>query len=363
MSGFDHAARLRRLRELLIREHLDALLVSSLPNARYLSAFSGSNALLLVTQRRSVLLTDYRYQAQTAEECPAEVEARIETASLWTGLWSLLAADPNVKTVGVDGAHLTYKDFERCREQGGRWNWRSTPGLVEELRVVKDAAEVQAIRVAGVMAMRALTGLLPQVRAGLTEREISGLLERELRKAGSEAHPFPAIVASGERSALPHARPGGREVRRGDLLLLDFGATSAGYVSDVTRTFVLGPPSDRQAEIHLAVSRAREAAVAALKAGMTGKEGDRLARDVIEHAGFGDLFGHGLGHGIGLEVHEDPRMSRLSDAILAEGTVVTIEPGVYSPGFGGVRLEDDAYVTARGVELLTEFPRELQVIG
>lgn len=356
-------ARLRRLREALVREQVDALLVSALANARYLTGFTGSNALVLVTARRCVLLTDFRYEQQAQSEAGQGVEVRIEPASLWVGLWEELGADPSPKVVGVEAAHLSLRDHERCREQGTRWHWRSTTGLVEGLRAIKEQAEVDAIRRAGLVATRALAEVVPHVTAGMSELELCGVLEHALRRGGSEAHPFPPIVATGERSALPHARPGRRRIAHGDFVLLDFGATVDGYVSDVTRTFVMGAPSPEQVRQYEVVRRAHAAALGGIRAGMTGREGDALAREVITEAGMGELFGHGLGHGIGLEVHEDPRISRLAEASLAEGSVVTIEPGVYCPGLGGVRLEDDVYVTAGGVELLTEFPRELQVIG
>ena len=359
----DHPARLRRLRELLLAAQGDAFLVSALPNVRYLTGFSGSNALVLVTQRQCVLLTDFRYESQVAEECGAGVEVRIEASSLWAGLWTVLGADQTLKSVVFEAAHLTVRDMERCRDQGSQWAWRAGASEVEGLRATKEAVEVEAIRRAGSVATAALSALLPLVRPGLSELEVCGLLERELRQAGSEAHPFPAIVASGERSALPHARPSGRRLRRGDFLLLDFGATVDGYVSDITRTVVIGPASQEQRDQHALVVAAQAAALRGLRAGMLGKAGDALARDVIEAAGRGPEFGHSLGHGIGLEVHEDPRLSRLSELPLPEGTVVTVEPGVYSPGLGGVRIEDDVYLTAGGAELLTEFLRELLVIG
>ncbi|MBL8982118.1 MAG: aminopeptidase P family protein [Gemmatimonadetes bacterium] len=359
----DHPARLRRLRELLLAAQGDAFLVSALPNVRYLTGFSGSNALVLVTQKQCVLFTDFRYESQVAEECGAAVEVRIEPSSLWAGLWTVLGADTTLRSVVFEAGHLTVRDMERCRAQGSQWTWRAGASEVETLRATKEPVEIDAIRRAGTVATAALKALLPLVRPGLSELEVCGLLERELRQAGSEAHPFPAIVASGERSALPHARPSARRLRRGDFLLLDFGATVDGYVSDITRTVVLGPPTEAQRAQHALVAAAQEAALRGLRAGMTGKAGDAIARSVIEAAGRGPEFGHSLGHGIGLEVHEDPRLSRLSELPLPEGTVVTVEPGVYSPGMGGVRIEDDVYLTAGGAELLTEFPRELLVIG
>lgn len=340
-------------------EHLDALAVTSVPNARYLTGFSGSSALVVVSQRDVTLLTDFRYETQAAGECPDWVTVRVEAASLWKGLWEVLALDPGLKAMGFESAHLLHRDFQRCMEQGARWHWRPTLDHVEELRAVKDAGEIALIREAGRVATTALGRLVPAIRPGMTELEVCGLLERELRSAGSEQHPFPPIVAAGERSALPHARASARPVAAGDFLLLDFGASVGGYCSDVTRTFVVGRASARQREVYEVVREAHARALRGLQAGMSGRAGDALAREWIESQGHGAAFGHGLGHGLGLEVHESPRLSRQAEGSLPEGAVVTIEPGVYVPGWGGVRLEDDVRVTATGVELLTEFPREL----
>lgn len=347
------------LRALLVREHLDALLVVALPNARYLTGFSGSNALVLVTQRDLVLITDFRYETQSADECFDGTSLRVESASLWKGLWEVLARDGSLKTIGFESAHQPHRDFQRCLEQGERWHWRPTSDLVESLRAVKDGEELRRVEQAGTIAMRALAETLKQVRAGLTELEVCGILERCLREQGSESHPFPPIVASGPRSALPHARASRRAVATGDFLLLDFGATYEGYCSDVTRTFVVGQASERQRVVHDLVRGAQAAALAGIRAGMSGKAADALARDFIAAGGHGEAFGHGLGHGLGLEVHESPRLSRMAEDSLPAGSVVTIEPGIYVPGWGGVRIEDDVHVTPGGVELLTEYPRAL----
>ncbi len=362
MSGAS-GSRLRAIREVLLAEQADACLVTALANVRYLTGFSGSNALLVVSQRRCVLLTDFRYETQAAAECGPAVEVRIESASLWNGLWTVLGQEVGLKSVTFDAAHVVQRDAERLREHGDQWVWRPAAGLVERLRAVKEPEEVDAIRRAGRVATDALHALVPRIREGISELALCGMLEGELRSAGSEAHPFPAIVATGDRTALPHARPSARRIARGDFLLLDFGATVDGYVSDITRTFVVGTPSREQVAQYELVREAQETARRGLRAGMTGKEGDALAREVIVAAGRGAEFGHSLGHGIGLEVHEDPRVSRLAEAPLPEGAVVTIEPGVYSPGRGGVRIEDDVYLTAGGTLLLTEFPRDLLVVG
>ncbi|HEX2611203.1 MAG TPA: M24 family metallopeptidase, partial [Gemmatimonadales bacterium] len=224
----------------------------------------------------------------------------------------------------------------------------------------KDPAEVAAIRAAAELAQEALAEVLPQVRPGQTELEIASVLEAALRRRGSEWHPFPTIVASGPRSALPHARTSRRVLLRGELLLVDFGAQVDGYCADLTRTAVIGAQADdRQRAMHDLVQTAQRRALQQLRAGMSSCEGDALAREVIVQAGFGDAFGHSLGHGLGLEVHEAPRLAPNSDAPLPLHAVVTVEPGVYFPGWGGIRLEDDVYLGPSGAERLSDGRTEL----
>ena len=357
-------ARLRALAEALQTAHLDGVLLSSIPNVRYLTGFTGSNALLFVSVRAEALLvTDFRYQTQVAEEVGDLARVSIEPQSLWTGLWQLLPQLAHVKVVGFESAHLAHRDFARLLEQSERWQWRPTTDLVESLRERKDAAEVAAIRAAAAIAEDALERTLHHVRAGMTELAVAGVLERHLREAGSEAYPFETIVASGPRSALPHARASAREIVRGDLLLIDFGAQWGGYCADVTRTVVVGEATAEQRAIYDIVRGANQAAIAGVRAGMRGRDADALARSYIEQRGWGPAFGHSLGHGLGLEVHEAPRLSRAADAALPAGAVVTIEPGIYRPGWGGVRIEDDVHLAPAGPELLTHFTRELLEVG
>lgn len=351
--------RLAALVARLDEAHLDALLVSSLPNIRYLTGFSGTSALLLVSSGAVLFCTDFRYETQAADELGVLAQISIASASLWTALWAQMAQLKRVEIIGFESAHLLHRDFERLFDEGGRWKWRPALQLVESLRESKDAEEVALIRTAGDIALAALDITLGAVRVGMTELEVAGVLEKNLRDRGSESFPFPSIVASGPRSALPHARTSSRAIAPGDLLLLDFGASTGGYCSDVTRTVVVGRASDRQREVHDAVCEANTVARAGVRSGMRGRDADALARDVLARRGLGEAFGHGLGHGIGLEVHEAPRLSRVSDAILPPGAVVTIEPGVYLPGWGGVRIEDDVYLSADGGELLTDYSREL----
>ncbi|HEY7234738.1 MAG TPA: Xaa-Pro peptidase family protein [Gemmatimonadaceae bacterium] len=356
----DH--RPRRLAALLDRltaAHVDALLVTSLANVRYLTGFSGSSALLLVCPRETVLITDFRYQTQAADEVGSGARVVIESQSLWSGLWQQLGQLPTVQVIGFESAHLLHRDFQRLMEAGARWQWRPTLDLVETLRERKDPNEVALIERAAGVAIRALERTLAAVRVGMTELQVAGILERALRDEGSEGFPFPSIVATGPRSALPHARASSARIRDGDILLMDFGAEVEGYCADITRTVVVGEATAEQREVYDVVRKANEQASQDIRAGMTGRDADAIARGLIERRGFGELFGHGLGHGVGLEVHEAPRLARTAEGALSEGAVVTIEPGVYRPGWGGVRIEDDVVLDAAGPRVLTKFTREL----
>lgn len=338
---------------------VDGLLVSSLPNIRYLTGFSGSNALLFLSRGERHLITDFRYDTQVRTEVGDLAAIRIERVSLWDGLWAVLPTMQGLKVLGFEEAHVTHRDFQRLLESGARWQWRPQPHRVEDLREAKDADEVSLIRQAADVAVRALGRTVPAIRAGLTELQIAGILEHALRDEGSEGFPFPTIVASGPRAALPHGRTSSRVLQTGDLVLLDFGAEYRGYCSDITRTFVIGAASAEQREAHDVVREANTAARSGIRAGMSGQDADALARRYIERHGYGEAFGHGLGHGIGLEVHEAPRLARTATGRLPVGAVVTIEPGIYRPEWGGIRIEDDVHLSADGPELLTDYPREL----
>ena len=355
--------RLAALADGIAAAHLDGLLVSSLANVRYLSGFSGTSALLFVTPRESLLITDFRYQTQAAEEAGDLARIIIEPQSLWTGLWQNLAQLTYVEVAGFESAHLVHRDFQRLLEAGARYQWRPTIDLVETHRERKDDNELAFIRGAVASAERALESTVAQLRSGLTELEVAGLLEAALRQCGSDGFPFPSIVASGPNAALPHARPTARRLTQGDFLLLDFGARVGGYCSDITRTFVVGPATAEQREVYDVVRSANERAVRAVRPGMSGRDADGVARGYIQDRGFGELFGHSLGHGIGLEVHEAPRLAKTAESLLVEGAVVTVEPGIYRPGWGGVRIEDDVHLGAGGTQVLTSFPRELIEIG
>ena len=343
----------------LLEHRVDGMLVTGLANIRYLTGFSGSSALALVTQHNTTLITDFRYKTQVAEEVDDDVVVLIDSESLWNSLWKQLAKFAHIKVIGFEGVHLSHRDFERLMEAGARWQWRPTEDVVEALRQRKDKHEVEQISAAATIATTALGALLHNVKPGMTETQIAGILEKSLRDCGSEAHPFSTIVASGPRSALPHERTSSRAVQSGELLLVDFGAVAGGYCADVTRTFVVGAAGMREREIYNVVRAANDIASRGIRAGMKGREVDAMARSHIERCGFGAEFGHGLGHGIGLQVHEAPRLSRTAEGVLPPAAVVTVEPGIYIPGWGGVRIEDDVYLSSDGPKVLTNFTRDL----
>jgi Xaa-Pro aminopeptidase len=350
--------RQQTLQGVLATEGLDGLLVTHLPNIRYLTGFSGSAALLLVRQDGCSLVTDFRYAAQATQEVAAVAAVEIDQRSVWERLGRMLAARP-IDTLGIEPHALTVRDAERV---SGLTRSRVVPTaeLVERQRASKAPEEVEAIRAAATLAQAALAEVLAEVRVGQTEVEVGAALEAALRRRGSEWHPFPTIVASGPRSALPHARTSLRPIAAGELLLLDFGAQVDGYCADLTRTVVVGGRADeRQRAVHELVQTAQRRAIEHLRSGMPAREGDALAREVIATRGFGDAFGHSLGHGLGLEVHEAPRLAPNSEAPLPAHAVVTVEPGVYFPGWGGVRLEDDVYLGPAGAERLSDGRTEL----
>ena len=359
MAADRRAERLAALAPRLAAAEVDMLLVSSVPNIRYLTGFTGTAGLLVVRSGAApVLVVDFRYAIQAAAEVGGAVEVVVDRASVWERLAQTLARLRPAR-LGYESAHVSVADLPRI-EAGAPGAVVAVHGMVEALREVKSPEEVAAIRAAAALATEALAEVLPTVGVGQTERAIAARLEAALRLRGSEWHPFQTIVASGPRSALPHARTSERAVGRGEWLLLDFGAIVDGYCADLTRTVVVGaPPDQRQQDAYEVVRRAQRRAREGVRAGMSGREADALARDVLAAEGCADAFGHSLGHGLGLEVHEAPRLAPTTDAILPPGAVVTIEPGVYFPGWGGVRLEDDVWLGPQGAECLSDGRTEL----
>src|SRR3989441_2002664 len=353
------ADRRRARQEALVRaleaEALDGLVVTSHANIRYLTGFSGSAAVVAVTRADVLLVTDFRYDEQARAEAGAVARVEVDSSSVWDRFFKELATLGLLTMLGYEAHALSVHDAERFAQAGEAWRWMPTTELVERLRVVKDDGEVAAIRSAAQLAGEALRLTLAQVQPGMTELAIAGALEGALRRLGSEGHPFATIVASGPRSALPHARSSPRAVAAGEWLLLDFGAQVDGYCADITRTVVVGArATEAQRTLYELVDTAQRRARASVRAGMSGRDADALARDVIEARGFGDAFGHSLGHGLGLEVHEAPRLARTNVDPLPADAVVTIEPGVYLAGQGGVRIEDDVHLGPDGPVLLSD---------
>lgn len=348
MSADLREARQQALLEALEAEGLTALVVQHPPNIRYLSGFTGSAGLLVVRPAGAVLVTDFRYAAQAPQEVGSVAQVDIEPVNVWDRARRVLGG---AEGVGFEAHVATVRDAERLGE--GR-RLVPTNGLVERLRTRKSPGEVAAIVAAAALAQEALAEVLPGVRVGESELAVAARLEAALRVRGSEWHPFPTIVASGPRAALPHARSTGRTIGAGEWLLIDFGAQVDGYCSDLTRTVVMGKADARQRAVYEVVEAAQRRAREGVRAGMTGREADALARDLIAQRGYGEAFGHSLGHGLGLEVHEAPRLSPTAEAALPEGAVVTIEPGIYLPGWGGVRLEDDVLLAPDGPRCLSD---------
>ena len=363
------AARTLRLAELLGERELDVLLVEESINLRYLTGFTGSNGLALIAADADCgqrFLTDFRYATQSAEQLPALYDREIVLLDLVEAATRSLSAQETGGRLGFDDAALTVKQHRRLSEGvGDKWELVPCGGLVESLRELKDTAELERIGAAAQLADEALLGVLEGGLAGRTERDVAIDLELRMRRLGASAPSFPSIVASGAHSALPHAEAREVAIARDTLVTIDWGALHEGYCSDCTRTFATGerlPDEDR--EVYELVLRAQLAGLAAVAPGRSGREVDAIAREVIERAGHGEHFGHGLGHGVGLEVHEAPRLSRTAaEQPLRAGHVVTVEPGVYIPGRIGVRIEDLAAVTDEGHTVFSGLPKELTVVA
>lgn len=358
LPAMDVRTRLTRLRAAIDRAELDCLLVTHLPNIRYLSGFSGSAALLAVTGDAAVLVTDGRY----AEQAPAEIESVGADISVVVSgdrqREEIRAVLSDRGRIGLEGEHVAHAAWLRyCDEWFPGADVRSTSGVIETLREVKDAGEIARIRAACSIADAALAEVRSGLADGPTEAEFGLELDTAMRRRGSPEVSFETIVASGPNAAKPHARPTDRRIVEGDLVVIDFGAMVDGYHSDMTRTVMIGTPSPTQQRMLEVVGEAQSAGVAAVAAGVAAAAVDAACRDVIDKAGWAAAFLHGTGHGVGLDIHEAPRVGARADATLAAGQVVTVEPGVYLPEHGGVRIEDTVVVCDTGAEPLTLAPK------
>lgn len=352
----DHTGRIARLQARLPELGVDALLVTNLTNVRYLTGFSGTNGQVLVTSAAALFLTDPRYEARAGDLVDG-ADVVIYPARLTDVLGDRLGAAA-VTRLGIEAATMTISQRDDLANRLDEVELVPTSNTVEELRRIKDADEISALREAIRIGDEAFTWVLDRLVPGATERAIALDLEVHMRKAGADDLAFPPIVGSGPLSAHIHHSPSDRAFEKGDLVLLDFGCRRSGYCSDLTRTVVLGSATDDQAALYDLVLQAHLAGVASVGPGKRGADVDDAARRIVADAGHGERFGHGLGHGVGLDVHEAPRLHRISEDTLAGGDVVTVEPGVYLPGVGGIRIEDCVHVTADGAEVLGSAPKD-----
>ena len=354
------------LQKKLADQNLDALLLAGATNIRYLSGYRGEEAWLLLTAKgEGYFITDFRYLEQAEQEWQEsggafpmhflEQNLQKPLAAVLGGLFADLA----LRRVGFEGAQFRYDVYKSIQDKAGATELLAVADLLADLRSVKSERELAHLRKAAQIADAAFTALLAELRPGLTERMVAARFDYLLYSYGAEGPAFNNIVASGKNGSLCHAIPSNKVLEEGEFITFDFGAVWQGYHSDCTRTICLGQASRKQRELYDLVLQAQLAAEAALRPGIEAKAVDKIARDMIAQAGYGAQFGHGLGHGIGLDVHEEPRLTSSSSAILQAGHVVTVEPGVYIPGWGGLRIEDSLIITESGSEIITHCPKEL----
>lgn len=348
-----------RLLPLFEHEQLDGLLIEHLPNLGYLTGFSGSTGSLLLTREHGWFICDSRYTLQARNEVTGfevvEQNQRVEAIATLCGRYGWTR-------IGFEAAHTVVSVQQELARQLPEVALVPIGAELDAIRDRKDRWELTALEQVATLASEALLSLLPRVQPGETEAFLALELEFEMRRRGAAGRGFDFIVASGERGAMPHGRASTKQIRPGELVTIDFGAVLNGYHSDETVTLGVGQLDDRQRQVHAVVLAAHDMAIDAVRPGISCKELDAVARDYIREQGFGDYFGHGLGHGVGLEVHERPTVSPRSEAVLEAGMVITIEPGIYIPGWGGVRIEDTVAVTADGCDVLTKVPKKLLVV-
>ena len=358
MTSSSLPPRLDLLRAELSAVGADAFLISQPENRWYLSGFSGSSGWLLITGHQAFIATDFRYYKQVGLECPDFELVKITTR--FADVLPDLLVKIGVRRLAFEADHVTFADAQEWAKVVPEIEWLPTRGVGMKLRAIKDASELATMRTAIALADAALAVGLAQVRPGMTELELAWIIESYMRTHGAQTVAFDLIIACGPNGARPHAKAGDALLVTGEPIVIDMGARVNGYNSDLTRTVCLGQPNDpaRFWEVYNTVLAAQLAAEAVIRPGMNGQDIDAVARDLIAEAGYGGYFGHGLGHGVGLAVHEEPRLSRITPSLLAPGHLVTVEPGIYLPGWGGVRIEDVVLVTENGVEVLTRAPKE-----
>jgi len=354
--------RIKKLRGLMNEAEVDAFFVTRPENLFYLSGFSGSAGSVLVGREQSYLFADFRYIVQAAQQSPGFIIVEVPGSS-HEQLHKVLEQEA-VVTLGCEGDHLAYSQYVALQEGLSEIDLKPFDGLVEKLRLSKDNDEIATLEEAVRLADEAFKEILEAIKPGKQEREVALQLEYAMRRRGAERAAFTIIVAAGRRSAMPHAVASEKTIQYGDLIIMDFGAVYRGYHSDITRTVVLGKPAGCQLEIYDIVLEAQQRGIAAVRPAVKAMDVDRAARDVIEWYGYGKCFGHSTGHGLGLQIHEKPWLSARDETVLQPGMVVTVEPGIYLPGWGGIRIEDTVLVTPDGHRVLTRSPKqELIALG
>jgi Xaa-Pro aminopeptidase len=351
--------KLQKLRAVIEKLGMDGMLITSPYNRRYMTNFTGSAGVVLISGESAQFITDFRYIEQAAKQCEG-YEIVKHTGSIPEEV-AKQAKNLGIKKLGFEEDYLTFSAY-KAYEKAVEGELVPVSGEIEKLRLIKTEAEINILKEAAKIADAAYKHILEFIRPGLTELEVSNELEFFMRKAGAVSSSFDTIVASGFRSALPHGVASDKVIEKGDMVTLDYGAYYNGYVSDITRTLAVGQPDAKLKEIYDIVLEAQLRGMKGFKPGMTGKEADALTRDYITEKGYGEYFGHSTGHGIGLEVHEGPALSFRSDVVLEPGMVVTCEPGIYIPGLGGVRIEDDTLITKEHNEALTHSTKELIIL-
>ena len=351
--------KLEKLRKALLKENVDALLITNPFNRRYMTGFTGSSGVVIVSKNDAVFITDFSYTEQAKKEVK-----HFRIIEQETSLFESVAQQVHsmgIQSLGFEKESLLYSEYEVYKKKI-KADFVPLSGLIEKIRLIKTDEEIKIIKVACEIADAAFTYILNYIKPGVTELEVSNELEFFMRKQGATSSSFDTIVASGLRSALPHGVASNKVIEKGDFVTLDFGAIYNGYVSDITRTIAVGNPDEQLVEIYNIVLEAQLLALEKVAPGMTGLEADQVARDYITEKGYGPNFGHSTGHGIGLEVHEGPTLSYRSQTVLEPHMVVTIEPGIYLPHLGGVRIEDDIVITQTGNEKLTHSKKELIIL-
>nr|MBO2472051.1 Xaa-Pro dipeptidase [Bacillota bacterium] len=352
--------RIEQLRALFAGAGIDGLLVTGATNRRYMTGFTGSAGMALITRDEALLLTDFRYIEQAAQQAPDYEVVRYDDPY---AILNERLQRYKGQRIGFESHHVTVHELENIKKAGGDAppvEWVPVKGLVEQLRGRKSEEELALIQKAVDITDAAFTYILDHLRPGVTEKEIAWKLEVFMREQGADGLSFSPIVASGPNGAMPHARPTDKPLAAGEFVTLDFGCVYQGYCSDMTRTVFIGQPTAEQRALYDLVLKAQLAGVAAVKPGVVGKDVDAAARSIIEAAGYGEYFGHGLGHGVGLDIHEEiPRLSTRGTVVLEPGMVTSVEPGVYLPGRGGIRIEDLVVVTEDGCRVLTKSTKDL----